>query len=240
MKIHKTKNYRIFRKVKGNREIQESHIKSLRASILSKNLLEHNPILVNRNMEVLDGQHRLEVAKREELEVFYTIVDGADVSLIREINDANRRWSAYDYVKSYAETGNKDYQTVIDFMKKHDLSASTAASVLAGDHKIRTKMSALRNGFYKVKSLDEAEKFMTRISLLVPHLEYDNIRRDRDFIASVQVLMREGWVSIEDLVTKLEAKALKIPKRASVRDYIRWYEDAWQLGENKKRLYFNF
>ena len=56
-KIRETNDYEIFKILKGNRDINQNHVNKLVQSITEKDL--RIPIVVDNNMYVMDGQHRL-------------------------------------------------------------------------------------------------------------------------------------------------------------------------------------
>ena len=59
--IHETRDYSMFKTVKGNRTIDKSHVKRLVREMKKKDL--ELPIFINENDEVVDGQHTLEARK---------------------------------------------------------------------------------------------------------------------------------------------------------------------------------
>jgi hypothetical protein len=73
MQLLKTSDHGIFKKCPTNRPIDPTNLRHIKASLMINNMLEFRPIMVNKNMEVIDGQHRLEAAKELGLEVFYQI-----------------------------------------------------------------------------------------------------------------------------------------------------------------------
>ena len=60
-KIYSTSEYNLFHKLKGNRGINELHVRKLVEAIKEKDL--QIPIIVDHDMNVLDGQHRLDAYK---------------------------------------------------------------------------------------------------------------------------------------------------------------------------------
>ena len=68
-----TTDYKKFKIIQGNRALREFHVEYLKKSIMKDNLLYLNPILVNSDYYVFDGQHRLKVAEDLNLPIFYTI-----------------------------------------------------------------------------------------------------------------------------------------------------------------------
>ena len=53
----------MFKRVEGNRPINERYVTELKKEIERKNLLHVNPILVSDDYTVIDGQHRLAIAQ---------------------------------------------------------------------------------------------------------------------------------------------------------------------------------
>jgi ParB-like chromosome segregation protein Spo0J len=69
--ILKTSDYTLFRTIEGNRNINLLHLNRLRQSMLEKYLF--TIIIVNENMEIIDGQHRFTVCRELGLPVYYVI-----------------------------------------------------------------------------------------------------------------------------------------------------------------------
>jgi len=74
-KVYKTNDLSIFNQIKGNRPPNPQHVRRLCDSIKTHGILQ-NPIIVNENMDIIDGQHRLLAAKESESSVYYIVVDG--------------------------------------------------------------------------------------------------------------------------------------------------------------------
>ena len=60
-KFFETRDYSMFKKVRGNRPVDQAHVKQLKKLIAEKDLMD--PIRVNSNIEVVDGQHTLQARK---------------------------------------------------------------------------------------------------------------------------------------------------------------------------------
>ncbi len=72
MKINKTYNYDKFGDLDGNRKLNQSNLNWIIESMRKK--YNPIPIIVNKKMQVIDGQHRLEACRRLNLPVFYLVV----------------------------------------------------------------------------------------------------------------------------------------------------------------------
>lgn len=116
--VYVTTNYEIFKRLKGNRDIPESRISKIVNSIQNVGWVR-NPIVVNENMEVIDGQGRLTALQRLGMPVEYIISNGAGTKECIFMNMHMVNWSQADFIKSYAEQGNINYQRLLSLMEKY-------------------------------------------------------------------------------------------------------------------------
>nr|DAZ24984.1 MAG TPA: chromosome partitioning protein [Caudoviricetes sp.] len=97
-----TKDYERFKLLEFNRKgLDRNHINKIKDSI-SKNGYIGNPILVNDDFEIFDGQHRFTALKEMGLEVPYEIRNIAYDSII-DLNITQKKWGIEDYVNYYCE-----------------------------------------------------------------------------------------------------------------------------------------
>ena len=122
MEVFETTQYDIFRTVTGNRKISRPHVEELCRSIDKKNLLPNRPLIVNERMEVIDGQHRLEAAKRLDLPIYYIVCALADYEDVAILNNCQDNWGYIDYLNMYARQGYPDYIKLEEFLKKHNMT----------------------------------------------------------------------------------------------------------------------
>src|SRR5215469_12497290 len=99
--ILKTSDLSIFKNVSFNRDKNKKHIQDVVKIIKKENLLHLHPILVNNEMEVIDGQHRLEAAKDLGLEIFY-IKSNLSYDHILTSNLIQKNATLIDVIKFYA------------------------------------------------------------------------------------------------------------------------------------------
>lgn len=108
MEIKKTRMYDIFRFKKENREINYNKVASLKSKLI-ENGRQIVPIICNREMEVIDGQHRLEALKELGWEVTYYVDESVTVNDLISINNTQKNWGLMDYIHFYASSGNDTY-----------------------------------------------------------------------------------------------------------------------------------
>ena len=132
MQIENTTDYSIFKTIEGNRRVNTSHLANLTIAVSKKNMLEANPIIVNEDMYVIDGQHRLEVAKANNLPIYYVVLSQAGIEDVIELNTMTRQWHIGDYIDSNVIRNNKEYIWFKEFMKEYTLSVSNALTLIFG------------------------------------------------------------------------------------------------------------
>ena len=116
--VYVTTDYSKFKRLIGNRDIPEARISKIVESIQSIGWI-HNPIIVNEKMEVIDGQGRLTALQRLKMPVEYIVAPGAGNKECVYMNMNMVNWKLPDFVKSYAEQGNENYQRLVDLMEKY-------------------------------------------------------------------------------------------------------------------------
>lgn len=112
--ILKTKDYSIFKIPSQQRKLLEDN-SLLEQSILQHNALSSKPIIVDSNMFVLDGQHRLQVAKKHNLEIYYIVdptLTAKDIPLLQK----QRAWKKENYINFYAAYKFNHYEKLVEFI----------------------------------------------------------------------------------------------------------------------------
>ena len=125
-KIYVTKDYDIFRKKEGNRDIKPALVNKLYRSILDHGYHDVSILIVGDKMTMLDGQHRVEALKRIKQDtgavykVRYIVSrDFDDLQKIISWQKDRLSWSTMDYANSFATMGNPHYKTYLEFRKKY-------------------------------------------------------------------------------------------------------------------------
>lgn len=128
-----TSDYKKFKFLEGNRQVNQAHLKKLARSIaLYPDLLPSRPILVNENFEIIDGQHRFTACEQLGLPIYYEVEQGLKASDAVALNRNQRNWGVMDYAHSFALAGNKDYQTFLDIQEEYKLAPSIVMMYLRG------------------------------------------------------------------------------------------------------------
>ena len=157
--IYETTDYDAFTLLDFNRDAKPR--KDL-LDALDENGRFYEHIIVNENLEVLDGQHRLLSAKLKKKPITFYIVDkNTAEQVIRSVNTERRNWSVREYIDFYAKLGNKNFQVLISYLDSpitNRLADSTVHDVLAGRDGQSNK---IKGGTYKVGNLRQADKVLS-------------------------------------------------------------------------------
>ena len=117
-KIYKTTDYSVFKYLKGNRAVNELHVRRLVEAIKEKDL--QVPIIVDEKMNVVEGQHRLEAYKIVGNPILYIMKSDVDLSDVRRLNSVSRKWNLTEYLMSYVKLGNRDYELLEWFHRTYE------------------------------------------------------------------------------------------------------------------------
>lgn len=173
-KVYTTKDYSIFRRLVGNRDIPESRISKIVESIQTIGWVR-NPIIVNEKMEVIDGQGRLTALQRLGMPIEYVIAEGAGNKECIYMNMNMVNWKLPDFIKSYAEQGNTNYQRLLALMEKYvggnlDI-ISTAVYRLS-----KSKHRDIKQGTLQLTE-EQYETAIPRLEYIKPILERLDIKK---------------------------------------------------------------
>lgn len=118
IEVHTTKDYEIFQRLKGNREVTNKRVAIIKKSIEQVGYIS-NPIIVNENKEVIDGQGRLQALIELGMDVEYRVIKGIGINECRAMNLKPTSWTMNDFIESYAEYGNENYVRLKELNDKY-------------------------------------------------------------------------------------------------------------------------
>jgi len=170
--MKQTTNYNMFKIKKGNRIVNMTHVQKIKDSLIKHTFLPSCPIICDKNMNVIDGQHRLQAARELGIAVYYVIEEEPDQDLLIDLNITQRKWSTTDYITYYAnEKSNENYKRLLQMIKEIPFDATTllclAFNLDVGGNFLNNKL--------KTGQLELTEKDVRQA-----HIVYDNILSLRD------------------------------------------------------------
>ena len=227
-----TKNYEQFSFIKGNRIIKTSHLNKIIGSMEKKYI--PNPIIVNENYEILDGQHRFEAVKKLGLPLYYMVTDGWNLDDVRTANIIVKGWSYGDYIHSYKELETTDTgpYTIMDwFIRKYGISSECTLKIL-GKHKSSGKLTdEFKAGKLEIGSIQKATSFANFLMNIKP---YWASYRKRAFITAIQAMDEDARFSRKTFLSKLDRHSMKMRECTNALDYMDVIEYVYNCGSRNK------
>lgn len=164
-KILYTNDYSIFKTQQGNRDLLVSDIKRVEKKILENNLLHYHPILVSKDYYVIDGQHRLEVAKRNKLDIYFIVMsDESSLKTTQSINTTGKPWQVKDFLNSYIVLKNPEYMKFNEYLKEYKfLTVSQLIGLSVIGDGVTKPTELFKNGKIKLKNEEFIRKVLNDI-----------------------------------------------------------------------------
>ena len=127
MKIYSTKDYSRFSFLDNNRIVKSSHVDMLKKSIKNIDLTKYNPIKVDANLRIIDGQHRFHACMELGLPIYYVVLNGVDAEQAMIIdNQNNKKWEMMDWLRYRANKNGGCYKQLLDFVQQTCTTISNA------------------------------------------------------------------------------------------------------------------
>lgn len=142
-----TKNYKQFNILAYNRQLNRSLVNHLTESIEKHGYFSGKPIIVDKNFNIIDGQHRFEACRHLKLPILYTVTQVDPQEAMIALNSNQVSWKMIDYIRSWADSGKKCYVDLINFDTENSFGITN--SVL-----IYFDASADKNSYAKIKKGD--------------------------------------------------------------------------------------
>lgn len=221
--------YDSFKKLNGNRQIDLKNLGQLVESIKKQNNLPLHPVIVNTEMYVIDGQHRLEAAKLLNVPIYYIVsTESKDEDIYKHLISVNvnqKKWSLEDFFHLYAEKyKNLHYQEFLDLMKLLGLRPKGLIGLLFGPQtsKLIEEMkngelkmpqnkeisSHICNSYFAFKEFVEARKIKPLSMFTTHHFSY-----------AFRMLLLNGSCDIKTFFSKLENRWFELQPKGTAKDY---------------------
>lgn len=129
--VHVTSDYDMFRTLNGNRITSSANVKRIKKSMIQDGFIEM-PIMINRHMEIIDGQHRFEVLKQLGLPIPYILNPKASGKECRILNTNCKNWVTKDYLYYNKSNNSQNAKIIIDLSEKYECNVETVMSCIYG------------------------------------------------------------------------------------------------------------
>lgn len=230
--VYKTKDYKQFNSIKSNRELDEKHVKALMKSVRVKNMLIVSPIIVNSNLDVIEGQHRLETAERLKVFVYFVVSDTITKKDIAALNSNRKNWKPIDYINYYTIEGEPGFSTLSNFINQNPhFPESTCMRLISSTGNNRE----YKNGVINVSNYASACKVVEIVNSYRNHFPH---AYDRNFILAIVKIMEGGKYEHKVMRQKLEFNSRALVKCVNSAQYIQLIEEIYNYKAKTNTRFF--
>jgi hypothetical protein len=196
---------------KVNRDMTLNHAENFKTKLIDYGWMM--PIVASVTGDVLEGHHRIESAKLlKQKTVPAYIVDWVNTNQAKEhldciisLNNGNRAWSMFDYLKAFAKH-NKDYKIVYDAYtsNSNNVSVGNVINIF-----FRHNNPKFKKGTAVIEDLDFAKYLLYNISNLYEKYGYKRIQAYcvREFIKVAYAKAQKNKKAVDYLFKQYEKMA---------------------------------
>jgi hypothetical protein len=238
MKIQQTTSYEIFEMHEFNRDVHK--IKDLEKSMRTHGYIPAYPLHVQKNgggkLKVKAGHHRLFVAKKLGIPVYYVICD--DLATIHELEKSTNTWSMSDYLASWCRVGKEDYIEVRNYCTRTGISLSIAASMFYGNQAGTGNHSdSFKSGSFKIKDRKQANA----VADIVEHMKNCGVEcyNAQLLVKSISRVLYVPEFDVETFKLKIRSHTHMITKQVNEQEYMNMIEAVYNR-QNKEKIPLSF
>ena len=236
--INVTRDYEQFKLLKGNRAVTSQRKEKIKNSILEVGYVT-SPILVNENMEIIDGQGRFEVLKELNMPIEYIVHPGISLKECIAMNVNQTSWKLQDYIKSYADAGVPDYVRLQDLIDSYPMNKNISLIANSINGATRFSTHIILDGEYK---LDEETYLKAKSNLgdiMEIYLENKHIKGIAQIISGMIICKFLPNINYERLKTKMIDEFQKgiVISTHKMGDVMRWIEDIYNYKNRDEYSY---
>ena len=219
--ILKTQEYDKFKFRLDNRAvIKDCDVEKLMRSIKARNLLHLKPIDVNKDFEVIDGQHRLLAAQRLKVDVYYRMSDELTPKDIITLN-VSKNWAMRDYLNYYVKNNYPEYVKFNDFIESNGLQIRIAFRILMGNSQM--EYITFKEGNFKFINSDVSKAVLDMcnqtIKLIKKHHGFCEFTRSTRFWRSLLCLFQHESFNYNKWIENLGKLIERVTLRANEKEY---------------------
>lgn len=245
--VNITDEYDNFELMDANRSIDSRHVKTLKDSMKEHGVLV-NPILVNSDMQVVDGQNRLEACRQLGEPIYYLIVGDYGIKEVQALNLNQKNWNQQDYAESFAEMGYEHYKNLLKFREDHEefnlgsciklLQNSTAAKTISqkrarttNDNRYYDQKQVFEEGTWQINDYAKAETWANDLRRIGEY--YSGYNRS-SFVSSMISLFNKPQFDIDEFIRKLSYQSNALSDCSRVSQYIELIEEIYNFKKRDK------
>jgi hypothetical protein len=248
--FYESLEYDKFKIFDGNRGVMRGHVNRLIKSMEEEILF--SPIFVDKDLRIVDGQHRFEAFKDVGARIIYCVLDGVGLKQVTRYNINTKNWNDDDFLKMYVELDYPEYKTYLIFKEKYGLSHSVCKGLLGGfvtttgstykKHSGGGKYidgsyyDTFKSGQFVCKTLRRANE----IANFIEKLQFDN-RKSANFVSALLKIENVKY-DRNRMIAVINSNAHRLNHSVKpTKDYLFLLSDLYNrhLGKESRVQFFN-
>lgn len=237
--MFQTTDYGIFKRIGGNRIIKAlnmRHVNNLAKSMIKVGWIGA-PVIVDSDMRVVDGQHRIAAAEKASVPVSYLITDNATIDVCIELNRNHRDWVSMDYIGSYAERGIGEYKELLELMEKYcgnnGITQNVVIAVCQGNLQ-GVNSKAIKDGTFAFRDACEARSIIAYLS----QFDVRKVAGKRECLMyALNGFYRMDCVDKDRMVKQFAKYGSDIKRCVNIQDAVEQLEMVYNMRSSRK-VYF--
>jgi disulfide oxidoreductase YuzD len=237
--LYHTNEWSYFRFLAENRYINEAHVEALMDSFTKDGYL-FTILFVNEKMEIIDGQHRFEAARRSKLPVYFMVMPGWGIKEVTILNVNSRNWTIVDFMGTHAKAGNPNYVRFKEFYDAHEFEITVCQLIVAGKRSRGTaSLDKFRTGMMVVDDQQITDAYLRAKRIMELKQFHPHGWRSRNFVEAMLTLFRAKNYDNEHLIDKLKLypEVLLLHARSlRIEEYLKLLLDKYNFRRTKNRI----
>jgi len=226
--VHKTTDYGLFKTLEGNRSLNKLHRQRLLKSMQETPLI--SVAVVNRNYEVIDGQHRLSVCKELELPFYYIVVDNYGLDEVHKLNMNSKNWTLDDYMNAYADMGIPEYITYRDFRKRFGFNHGVCLTFL-GERRNKEACDRFSSGSFVIVDYDKAIRVANAAN---SYIELTDVAKRSSFLNALWTVSNKPEFKLDEFYHKLSLNPRALIELPRQSQYVELIEEIYNYKRRDK------
>lgn len=189
IRIFITNDYDKFELSEYNRD--PSHYKKLLESIKKNDYTQYQPILVDKNLVIVDGQNRFLACKELGKPIHFIVSQDIHIFAAADINQASKNWNVTDYARHYAKRGNPEYIRLLDICHKYDQRISVVMAFGKQSGGVKSHTQNVKSGNFEFKTEIDIDDFFEHIRIFEDY--YTFAKREKFIKAMLKIYIHENY-----------------------------------------------
>jgi hypothetical protein len=230
MTVKTTTKYDMFTLMEENRDVDLNHPKTKKLSrlMVEYGWLDSYPLMAIKKggkLIVIDGQHRLQIAREFGIPVKYVVE--SEVPDVAELNSTAKTWTVEDYVRRFQKRGLPDYVQLVEFYESNPIPITMCAAILANTSTFGNVSVKIKEGRYEIKRMALANRVADCYRQLI---EVDSRLKKNASIRALWACFQVDYFEPDRLVSGAARKAGSIRNMGDWKGFLHMFEELYNFG----------